>query len=115
MSLRRRNFLQTGIGTAAGALAGLWTPQALAQNVHGATQDAGSRASADAPRPGGACAPVTVTVLDVPKLPWDLDNRVKVFRLIAEPIKTEVVPARVVDVLAYNRLLAVHTIVDTHG
>ena len=33
MPLRRRNFLQTAIGTAAGALAGLWTPRALAQNV----------------------------------------------------------------------------------
>ena len=115
MSLRRRNFLQTGIGTAAGALAGLWTPRALAQNVHGATQDAGSRASADAPRPGGAGAPVTVTVLDVPKLPWELDNGVKVFRLIAEPIKAEFVPGRVMDVWGYNGRNPGPTIEVTEG
>ncbi len=39
---------------------------------------------------------------DVPKLPYEIDNGVKVFHLIAEPVKTEFVPGRPVDAWGYN-------------
>src|SRR5262249_61649276 len=45
---------------------------------------------------------------DLPKLPYSLEDGVKVFRLVAEPVRVEFLPksswsdARIVDVLGYN-------------
>jgi len=39
---------------------------------------------------------------DIPKLPYELDNGVKVFNLVAEPVKTEFAPGRPVDAWGYN-------------
>jgi len=39
---------------------------------------------------------------DIPKLPYEVDNGVKVFNLVAEPVKTEFAPGRPVDAWGYN-------------
>jgi manganese oxidase len=49
-----------------------------------------------------AGANVPVTSLDVADLPFTLDNGVKVFNLIAEPVKQEVIPGRTFDLWGFN-------------
>jgi len=39
---------------------------------------------------------------DVPQLPWRMDAGVKEFHLIAEPVKQEIVPGRLIDLWGYN-------------
>jgi manganese oxidase len=43
-----------------------------------------------------------VQTLDVPTLPYEMDGGVKVFRLVAEPVKMEVLPGKLFDVWGYN-------------
>jgi len=45
---------------------------------------------------------VPVETPDVPKLPWRMDGGVKEFHLVAEPVKQEIVPGRVIDLWGYN-------------
>ena len=51
-------------------------------------------------RGDGAFAPVVTP--NVPTLPWTLQDGVKVFRLVAEPVKREFAPGMVVDTWGYN-------------
>jgi hypothetical protein len=43
-----------------------------------------------------------VQTLDIPTLPYEMDGEVKVFRLVAEPVKMEVLPGKFFDVWGYN-------------
>lgn len=43
-----------------------------------------------------------VVTPDVPDLPFELDNGVKVFHLIAEPVKQELIPGKSVNLWGYN-------------
>jgi hypothetical protein len=75
----RRSFLQRAFGLGLGAAA--------------------------APRiPAGPSSPSSVPVVtpDVPDLPFTLDGAVKVFHLVAEPVKQEIVPGRVLDLWGFN-------------
>jgi len=45
---------------------------------------------------------VSVETPDVPQLPWRVDGGIKEFHLIAEPVKQEIVPGRVVDLWGFN-------------
>jgi len=45
---------------------------------------------------------VPVVTLDGSDLPFEMDNGVKVFHLIAEPVKQEIVPGKVVNLWGYN-------------
>jgi hypothetical protein len=47
-------------------------------------------------------ASVPVETPDVPKLPWTMDNGVKVFQLVAEPVRREFVPGKMVDAWGFN-------------
>src|SRR5258708_32937562 len=47
-------------------------------------------------------SPVLVETPDVPNLPFRMDGNIKEFHLIAEPVKQEIVPGRVVDLWGYN-------------
>jgi len=47
-------------------------------------------------------APLLVETPDVATLPWRMDGNVKEFHLIAEPVKLEIVPGRIVDLWGYN-------------
>ena len=59
----------------------------------------GERTSA---RARAGVAPVPVVTPDVPDLPWRMADGAKEFHLIAEPVKQELVPGRVVDLWGYN-------------
>src|SRR3981081_2319408 len=58
---------------------------------------------------------VLVETPDVPNLPWRRDENVKEFHLIAEPVKQEIVPGRVVDLWGYNGSAPGPTIQVTRG
>jgi len=45
---------------------------------------------------------VWVETPDVPQLPWRMEGGVKEFHLVAEPVKQEIVPERVIDLWGYN-------------
>ena len=45
---------------------------------------------------------VWVETPDVPQLPWRMEGGVKEFHLVAEPVKQEIVPGRVIDLWGYN-------------
>src|SRR4029077_13589204 len=45
---------------------------------------------------------VSVETPDVPQLSWRMDGDVKEFHLIAEPVKQEIFPGRIVDLWGYN-------------
>jgi FtsP/CotA-like multicopper oxidase with cupredoxin domain len=100
MTLRRRNFLHAALGVAAGAV-GSWVGSSGAQHRdYGSVP--GQPGISSQSRSSFTGVPVPVSVLDVPKVPWKLDGAVKVFRLVAEPIRAEFVPGRLVDVWGYN-------------
>jgi hypothetical protein len=85
----RRKFLRNLFGVGTGALA------------------ASQLAAAQELRPGGAESeshglPVRVQTPGVRDLPFTVDQGVKVFHLIAEPVRQEIIPGRVVDLWGYN-------------
>jgi hypothetical protein len=43
-----------------------------------------------------------VVTLDVPDLPFEMENGVKVFHLVAEPVKQTIIPGKVVNLWGYN-------------
>jgi manganese oxidase len=49
-----------------------------------------------------AGANLPVTSLDIADLPFTLDNGVKVFNLVAEPVKQQIIPGRVFDLWGFN-------------
>ncbi|HEV2417277.1 MAG TPA: copper oxidase [Terriglobia bacterium] len=53
--------------------------------------------------------------LDVPDLPWTMDNGVKVFHLIAEPVKQHIHPDKTIDVWGYNGTCPGPTIQTVQG
>lgn len=63
-------------------------------------------------RPGSA---VLVQTPDIPDLPHTLDNGVKVFHLIAEPVKRQIAPNKKIDVWGYNGTCPGPTIQITQG
>jgi hypothetical protein len=94
----RRTFLRAGLGALAGALG-------LARIAGADETPAGSharRAAADRRRGGAPAGFVPVVAPDVQTLPFERDDAVKVFRLVAEPVKQEVLPGRVFDLWGYN-------------
>ena len=59
--------------------------------------------------------PVLVQTPDIPDLPFRIDGNIKEFHLIAEPVKQEIVPGRVVDLWGYNGSAPGPTIQITKG
>lgn len=94
MSFSRRSFLQNLFAGA--AVAGQeWKP-------------------APAVTPPGP-RPVLVETPDLPKLPFTIDRGVKVFRLVAEPVKTTFMPGRPVDCWGFNGSMPGPAIEVTQG
>jgi FtsP/CotA-like multicopper oxidase with cupredoxin domain len=87
--MNRRSFMQGVVGFGAGVL-GLRAAGARAQEPE----------HHDAPEPSSRVVPVET--LDVAKLPWELDDGVKVFRLVAEHVRREFLPGKAFDVWGYN-------------
>jgi FtsP/CotA-like multicopper oxidase with cupredoxin domain len=46
--------------------------------------------------------PVSVVTPDIPSLAYTLDRSVKVFRLVAEPVKQQILPGKVLDLWGFN-------------
>ena len=84
MKSNRRGFLGGGVAAAIGFL--------------GAAAPPGRGAGV----PAGIDAPLPVQTPDVPRLDYELDGDVKVFRLRAEVVRREFVPGRSFDVWGYN-------------
>ena len=90
----RRAFLQRALALGGGAIA---TPTLL-QGRH----DPG-RATKAVAEIGDKSRPVLpVLTPDVPDLPFRLANGVKEFHLIAEPVKQELMPGRVLNLWGFN-------------
>ena len=62
---------------------------------------------------GGSFLPVQTP--DVPDLPWEMDNGVKVFHLVAEPVKQTIWPDKTIDLWGYNGSCPGPTIQITQG
>jgi len=97
--VRRRAFLQAGVGLLTGAVA---SGAAAQPPTGGAT----SGTTVSGPRPAGRGAPagrfVPVVSPDIRTLPFEMDGGVKVFRLVAEPVKQEFLPGKVFDLWGYS-------------
>ncbi len=90
----RRNFLRSALALGAAA---------AATGKAGAAGQAENRGDTRAEvRSGRHGLPVPVETPDVPQLPWRGENGAKVFHLVAEPVKREIWPGKVVDLWGYN-------------
>ncbi len=65
------------------------------------------------PPPSGPVVPVVTP--DIPDLPFSMDNGVKVFHLIAEPVKQVIVPGRTFDLWGFNGSAPGPTIQTSEG
>ena len=103
MDSRRRNFLRGLMAISGAAVA---RPALAAQHVHPTPADPAPET------PGGRKAPITAATIvpgvpavetpDLPKMPWRLENGVKVFNIRTEAVRTEFVPGRIVDAWGFN-------------
>src|SRR6266849_2109770 len=119
MNKARRKFIQSAAAVGAGLLA---SGKAIAAQQEKQMQDmpgmqhekkkAEEKPVAQVSQVGIA---LPVETPDVPKLPWEMDSGVKVFHLIAEPVKQEIFPGRVVDLWGYNGSAPGPTIQVTRG
>jgi manganese oxidase len=99
MSDSRRNFLRKSGLLGAGILAGRGV--ASAQHQGHVPPQPQTPAKKDVPQRNGG-GNVLVETPDVAKLPWTLDNGVKVFHLTAEVVKTTLLPGREMYGWGYN-------------
>jgi FtsP/CotA-like multicopper oxidase with cupredoxin domain len=106
----RRTFIQSiaalsaGVITSAKTLATQQHGQKMQdmpgmQNMPGMQHTQSMPEPAHVPQPGIVVPVVTPDVLD---LPFEMDNGVKVFHLVAEPVKQMLVPGKVVNLWGYN-------------
>jgi FtsP/CotA-like multicopper oxidase with cupredoxin domain len=95
----RRSFLQRALAFGAGALS--FTRLASGESVNRRSTGL-SETRLEAEQSHSLVPPVPVVTPDVPKLPYTMDGGVKVFHLVAEPVKRELMPGRVIDAWGYN-------------
>lgn len=112
MNPNRRSFL-AGLATFAGAATA--SRLAAQQHVHPAPAAAGRMVAQPDPPATGVAGVVPVVTPDVPHLQPTMDGQVKVFRLVAEPVKTEFLPGRKVDAWGFNGSVPGPTIEVTEG
>jgi hypothetical protein len=91
----RRKFFRNVLGLGAGVFSA--SKLAPAQHVHTEMQN------------------TTVQTPDVKDLPFTMDNGVKVFNLIAEPVRQQIAPNKTIDVWGYNGSSPGPTIQITEG
>jgi len=95
MNKTRRNFLQHAALISAGALA---TRNANAVQV----APRGTEKPRTPKRNASERKFLPVMTPDVPDLPFQMDNGVKVFHLVAEPVKQEIYPSKILNLWGYN-------------
>jgi manganese oxidase len=91
----RRNFIQRALGVGAGLFA------ARGLSAQEMQMPGGHSPSNRHSRPVLA-SNVPVTTTDVGDLPYTMDGATKVFHLIAEPVKQEVIPGKTLDLWGFN-------------
>ena len=98
MSNSRRNFFRNAALMGTGLLG--WS-EALRAQARGIISggDPG-RAKRGSDKRGAA--PVPMITPDVCDLPFEMDGNIKVFRLVAEPVKRTIVPWKTLNVWGYN-------------
>ncbi len=99
----RRSFFRNAFGLSAGVLSA--SKLAAAQHVHtGPRQHAEMQntAAEQMKQPKDSGPPVLVQTPDLKDLPFTADNGVKVFNLIAEPVKQQIAPGKIVDLWGFN-------------
>ena len=104
----RRNFFRGAFGIGAGLFS---TRSARAQDNYRRSSGSG-RDSAHATASG---PPVSVQTPDLKDLPSTVDNGIKVFHLIAEPVKQQIAPDKKVDLWGFNGSAPGPTIQVTQG
>jgi FtsP/CotA-like multicopper oxidase with cupredoxin domain len=94
---RRQFFSLLGASLVAGRTGLAADSASHKESAHDRSPSEGSPAALT---PVAAFRPVETP--DVPKLSWTVENGVKVFNLVAEPVKREFLPGKAVDVWGYN-------------
>jgi manganese oxidase len=105
MDRARRSFLQSAAIFGAGILgARAGSAQTDEQNKNGKMQmpSGASMNHGEMQMHKGGTSFLPVVTPDVPDLPFEMDNGVKVFHLIAEPVKQEIIPGKIVNLWGYN-------------
>jgi FtsP/CotA-like multicopper oxidase with cupredoxin domain len=102
MDRTRRNFLQGAALLGAGVITNRSIANAQEQTEQEKMQMPPGPKTDGRPRlsPQGGFPPVVTP--DVPDLPFEMDNGVKVFHLTAEPVKQELIPGQVANLWGYN-------------
>ncbi len=104
MNKSRRDFLRRAFAATtllgAARIASAQSPQPD-HHRHDITGEEGTETAPPPNRSDGAVF-LPVETPDIPKLPWHMENGVKVFHLIPEVLKRELMPGKVVDVWGYN-------------
>jgi FtsP/CotA-like multicopper oxidase with cupredoxin domain len=103
MQSSRRLFLR-GLASVAGA-AGAATAASAQHEQHTIpTPSAPERVAVRRDIGGSQILPGVVEVItpDVPKMPWRMENGVKVFQLAVEHVRTQFIPGRIVDAWGFN-------------
>jgi FtsP/CotA-like multicopper oxidase with cupredoxin domain len=112
MDRSRRNFLQSSVvmgASVVAARAAASTP--LEHEQENMQMRPGMKMDDDKthtrPKPTHHLAPagagfLPVVTTDVPDLPFEMDNGIKVFHLVAEPVKHEIIPGKIVNLWGYN-------------
>jgi FtsP/CotA-like multicopper oxidase with cupredoxin domain len=103
MDNSRRNFLRrASILGAAGAAAAAGLKVAGAQHEGHTVPQPQAPPKTDNRPPESAGPNVPVEVPDTPRLPWTMDNGVKVFHLVPEVVKWELIPGKEIIGWGYN-------------
>jgi manganese oxidase len=103
--INRRSLLRSGAALTAGALASQTLP------AHAAT----GQPKRGVPRAARTGEYLPVITPDVPKLPWEMVDGVKVFHLRPEPVRREFAPGWTFDVWGYNGSMPGPTIEVVEG
>ncbi len=95
----RRSFINRALALGAGVLSFPIFASA------GSTQDrsnVGLSSHSDKDSRHSSESPVPVVTPDIPNLSYTIDSGVKVFQLVAEPVKQQIVPGKVLDLWGFN-------------
>lgn len=93
----RRTFLRSflGAGASVAATAAALSAQHTAQHIP-VEREKLQKGARRVPQP------LPVETPDIATLPWSMDGNVKEFHLVAEPVKQELVPGRIVNLWGFN-------------
>lgn len=103
----RRSFLQSALGLGASFFA--------TDKLYAATQSSARLLKADKRRGSGTAFNTPAVTTDIGDLPFTLDGDTKVFHLIAQVVKQQIAPDKIIDVWGFNGSAPGPTIQVTQG